>query len=68
MQFTLQPGANTISLSINIDFIHRATKQMWQFCSLLLVSLLISESVAAEEIIGRVVGVTDGDTHEKNHA
>lgn len=35
---------------------------MWQFCSLLLASLLISESVVAEEIIGRVVGVADGDT------
>lgn len=35
---------------------------MWKFCQLLLVSLLISESVTAEEIIGSVVGVADGDT------
>lgn len=35
---------------------------MWKFCQLLLVSLLISEGVTADEIIGSVVGVADGDT------
>lgn len=62
MQFTLQSGEKMISLSASINPIHRSAKQMWQFCSLLLASLLISESVVAEEIIGRVVGVADGDT------
>lgn len=35
---------------------------MFRFCSLLLVLPLISESVEAEEIYGRVVAVADGDT------
>jgi endonuclease YncB( thermonuclease family) len=35
---------------------------MWEFFSLLLASFLLSASASAEEIIGRVVGVADGDT------
>lgn len=35
---------------------------MWEFFSLLLAGFLLSASASAEEIIGRVVGVADGDT------
>lgn len=51
----------SLSAATSALFLH-ATKQMRKLHPLLFISLLIAASASAEEIIGRVVGVADGDT------